>query len=170
MSRILVSVVLSSLSAATISAAMADDAKVFSPLLCRYTGGAPTLVNDHGGLYNPSRTLTSTVFCPIERDRTDAPPVSIQVSFTNRSTLVIGEGKFRCRVMMTNKVGSNSVTGSEVSRSETGASGSTMTLPLPATHTADASYFVKCKFPRRGAGDPVSTLGSIKVVELSPTD
>jgi hypothetical protein len=152
------------------SQAIADDSKVHSPLFCRYNGGAPALVNDHGGLYNPSRTLTATVMCPIVRDRTDEPPVSISVSFSNRSTLVIGDGKFTCRIILTNKIGTSGAIGSPVTRGETGSPGSTMTLPIPTATAEDASYLVKCKIPRRGVGDPVSTLGSIKVVEASPTD
>lgn len=143
------------------------DAKAYSVIDCKVLSGAAA-INTSGVLSNSSFTASSQVLCPLIRDNTALPATAVQVGFINRSSLLIGDGKFKCRVIHTNRTGSAVAAGNEIQSGETAPAGSIMSLPMPGVHHPQGPYSVRCVIPRRGGGDPVSSMNSIVVVEPDP--
>ncbi len=118
---------------------------------------------------NPSFTKAIVVNCPIGRDRTDAVPVSIQVSVTDNSSLLTSDGNFACKALGVTRFGGHVSSGAAASTTGVNAAGTVLTLAIPAG-PAEGFYIINCKIPRRGEADPASTIGSIRIVEADPTN
>ncbi len=145
------------------------DTKVFQAAsIC--TGGKQSNFNINGTIFNDSLTLPVTVLCAINRDRTDAKPSSVQISVIDNSSLLIGDGNFACSLLPMSRFGQPNASGATVTTSGTNSAGQILTVPSPAFVPNDGTLTLKCKIPRRGAGDPNSLIGSIKVVEPEPTN
>jgi len=145
------------------------DTKVFQAAsIC--TGGKQSNFNINGTIFNDSLTLPVTVLCAINRDRTDAKPSSVQISVIDNSSLLIGDGNFACSLLPMSRFGQPNASGATVTTSGTNSAGQILTVPIPAFVPNDGTLTLKCKIPRRGAGDPNSLIGSIKVVEPEPTN
>jgi hypothetical protein len=150
------------------STAALADTKVFqADSVCRGTL-VPTFSN--GALANTSLTLPVTVYCAINRDRTDLKPTAVQVSVVDNSSLLIGDGNFSCFLTPVSRFGVLGAPGSTVTTSGVNSAGTILTVPLPAVVPTDGTLTLKCKVPRRGLADPSSVLASIKVIEPDPTN
>jgi hypothetical protein len=156
----------SGLMALTADSAFADT-KVFQPdSICR---GALLPELSTGTLVNTSFVNAVTIYCAINRDRTDLKPTLVQVTVVDNSSLLIGDGNFTCSLAPVSRNGVLGVSGGSVGTAGTNSVGQTLTLPIPVVGV-DGTLTLKCKVPRRGAGDPISKITSIKIVEPDPTN
>jgi hypothetical protein len=147
------------------AAAMADTKVYQAASVCR---GIGTIATTSGAIQNVSFANPIFAYCAINLDRTDAAPTSVQVTVVDNSSLAVGDGNFTCRLIPINKAGKAGSEGSASTTNGTNSNGTTLTLAVPAGVTVDGTLTLKCRIPRRGAGDPVSTVASIKVVEPDP--
>lgn len=146
------------------TSAMADTKVYQAASVCR--GAQSSLTT--GAMTNSSFSAAVNTYCSINRDRTDAAPTSVQVTVIDNSSLVVGDGNFTCRLIPISKAGKAGTEGSPVSSNGTNSNGVTLTVAIPAGVATDGTLTLRCRIPRRGAGDPVSSVASIKVVEPDP--
>ena len=157
----------SGLFALTAGSALADT-NVFQARSICVGGTAGATV---GTMTNPSFTTFVNVYCSINRDRTDAKPTLVQVTVVDNSSLLIGDGNFSCNLTPVSRTGALVGTpGGSAVTTGVNSAGQILTVPIPAAVPTDGTMTLKCKVPRRGAGDPVSLVASIKVVEPDPTN
>lgn len=150
------------------SASAFADAKVYqADSICRGTL-LPSLTT--GVLGNNSLVTAVNMYCAINRDRTDLKPTSVQVAVTDNSSVLLGEGNFSCFLLPISRSGVAGAAGNAVGTSGTNSAGVVLTVPIPAVVPTDGTLTLKCRVPRRGAGDPASFISSIKVVEPDPTN
>ena len=149
------------------SAALADTKVYQADSVCR---GAllPTLST--GVLANLSKFNPATVYCAINRDRTDQKPTLVQVAVIDSSSLLIGDGNFNCNLIPVSRTGVEGTPGGSAVTSGVNSAGQILTVPLPAVVPTDATLTLKCKVPRRGVADFSSVVASIKIVEPDPTN
>ena len=151
------------LSAAS-SAAMAD-VKIYAAASCRVPIISNAIVNANGVVFNNSLTVGLSISCPLLRDHPSLKPTSVQVSVVDNSSLLVGSGNVSCRVVAANRFGTFVSSGAQASTNGTNSAGTILNLAIPATNFVDGAYMVNCTIPRRGAGDPNSSVASIKVTE-----
>ena len=144
------------------------DTKVFqASSICFGGTTSPTV----GTMTNPSFTTFVNVYCSINRDRTDAKPTLVQVTVVDNSSLLIGDGNFACNLTPVSRAGALVGTpGGSAVTTGVNSAGQILTIPIPAAVPNDGTMTLKCKVPRRGAGDPISLMASVKVVEPDPTN
>lgn len=142
------------------------DSKVFQAAnICSSTANVTT-----GTVTNSSFTVPVTAFCSVNRDRTDLKPTSVQVAVIDNSSLLIGDGNFSCNLTPISRVGVAGAPGATAVTTGTNSAGQILSLAIPAVVPVDGTLTLKCKIPRRGVGDPVSLIASIKLVEPDPTN
>ena len=161
----LLSLTLAALAPAATSAALAD-AKLYSAASCVRLSNLS--LGSNGQISNLSQTLAASILCPLVRDNTAAKPTAITVGVIDNSSLLVGDGDIRCKLVGTTLTGKTAFTGSVSKTSGTNSAGQSLSILLPATIPADARIAVSCSIPRRGVGDPASVVGGIKVIEPDP--
>ena len=157
----------SGLLALTAGSALADSKVFQADSLCR---GVLLPELSTGSLNNVSFVNAVTMYCAINRDRTDLKPTAVQVTVVDNSSVLIGDGNFTCSLHPVSRTGIAGVAGGSVGTTGTNSAGQILTLPIPAVVPVDGTLTLKCKVPRRGVGDPSSKISSIKVVEPDPTN
>lgn len=124
-----------------------------------------------GSLANNSFAVSTNIYCSINRDRTDAKPTSIKVAVVDNSTVVLGDGNFSCNLTSLTVFGFPlAPAGAAVVTTGTNPSGQILTPPIPASVANGGTLTLKCKTPRRGAGDSPSRVATITIVEPDPTN
>lgn len=161
---ILAAVIVAAATAAASSSAMAD-VKIYPAASCRVPIIANAIVSNAGAVLNNSLTTGLTIMCPLLRDHPSVKPTSVEVSVVDNSSLLIGAGNVSCRVIGINRFGTQSSSGAVVSSSGTNSAGVILNLPIPSQNFVDGAYSVSCTIPRRGTGDPNSSVATIKVTE-----
>ena len=147
------------------SAAALADVKIYTAGSCRVPIIANVSVSSFGVVLNNSLTLPVSIVCPIVRDHPSLKPTSVAVSVVDNSSLLIGAGAITCRLVASNRFGTQNSLGGLVSTVGTNSAGTILNLSIPAVLFVDGSYSVGCAIPRRGVGDPSSSVATIKVTE-----
>ncbi len=110
--------------------------------------------------------VTLLLVWPLNRDNSLLKPTSVAVTVIDNSS-AIGQSDFQCRVTATAKNGTSIALGTLKTTVGTNSDGTTLSLPVP-TAQVDGPMMVSYATPRRGVGNPASSMGSIKVVEPDP--
>ena len=143
------------------------DIKVMAASAC--DGTLPAIRdNSKGRMTNPSLTVPGFVNCALLRDNASAKMVQVQVTVIDNSSVLLGNGDVVCKAIAVSRTGGTTSVGATVKTSGTNSAGTVLTLPIPASLFVDGTYIVNCVIPRRGAGDPNSSISSIRYVEADP--
>ncbi len=158
------SAISASLLSAASTAALAD-VKIYSAASCRVPVIANVGVSSIGVVSNNSLTLGVAINCPLLRDHPSLKPTAVAVSVVDNSSVLLGSGAISCKLQATNRFGTQLSTGASAATAGTNSAGTILNLAIPAALFIDGAYTVNCTIPRRGVGDPASSIASIKVTE-----
>ena len=150
-------------------AAWADIA-TFSAGKCSVTSALPGVIaaNSFGVILNSSFVSDGSIACFLDRDQPLAKPTKIEVSVVDNSSVLVGAKNISCKAILINRFGTATSSGASVSTSGTDDSGTILDVPVPAAATANGTLVVQCTIPRRAAGNPSSSVASIKLTEPNP--
>ena len=137
---------------------------------CSVTSALPGVIeaNSFGVILNSSFVSDGSIACFLDRDQPTARPVKIEVSVVDNSSVLVGAKNISCKAILINRFGTATSSGAPVSTSGTDAAGTILDVPVPAGALANGTLVVQCTIPRRAAGNPSSSVASIKLTEPNP--
>ena len=129
--------------------AWADDTKTFPGAMCLrnsdHTGGS-AYYGSSARLFNTSTTLALNVICPIVRDNTTSPWLSVQVTVIDQHV----SQNVSCRALSLSRGGTTTFQSAALSTSGNSSSGKVINFG-PIGEADNGYYFLRCQLPPKGA-------------------